>query len=145
MCFRSQDGWQPTAQGKGVASVQASRTHSQNRWKMTIFYPGLTGSGWNHLETKFVLPDLALWATRLATMVFTIGYILPIFDNPYNSYYKVKMLHKQVKVYFLNLLNLKNSLKQRHGQNQLFWSLGIDGKCCHLSSPSTPETAPGFV
>ena len=23
-------------------------------------------------------------------MVFTVGYILPIFDNPYNSYYKVR-------------------------------------------------------
>ena len=36
------------------------------------------------------ISDLALWATRLATMVFTVGYILPIFDNPYNSYYKVR-------------------------------------------------------
>ena len=37
--------------------------------------------------------DVALWATRLATMVFTLGYILPIMGNPYNSFYKVYCLY----------------------------------------------------
>ena len=32
-----------------------------------------------------------LWATRVATILFTVGYILPIFGNPYNSYYKALM------------------------------------------------------
>jgi len=49
--------------------------------------------GWlvfkHHVLTHKI--DLALWSTRLATMLFTIGYILPIFDNPYNSYYKALM------------------------------------------------------
>jgi len=49
--------------------------------------------GWlvfkHHVLTHKI--DLALWATRLATMLFSIGYILPIFDNPYNSYYKALM------------------------------------------------------
>jgi hypothetical protein len=35
--------------------------------------------------------DLALWSTRLATLVFTLGYILPLVGNPYNSYYKALM------------------------------------------------------
>jgi len=49
--------------------------------------------GWlvlkHHLLTHKI--DVALWATRLATMVFTLGYILPIMGNPYNSYYKALM------------------------------------------------------
>jgi len=35
--------------------------------------------------------DVLLWATRVATILFTVGYILPIFSNPYNSYYKALM------------------------------------------------------
>jgi len=49
--------------------------------------------GWlvfkHHVLTHKI--DLALWSTRLATLLFTVGYILPIFDNPYNSYYKALM------------------------------------------------------
>ena len=43
----------------------------------------------------FIFPyhqiDVLLWATRVATILFTVGYILPIFGNPYNSYYKALM------------------------------------------------------
>jgi len=35
--------------------------------------------------------DVAMWSTRLATIIFTLGYILPIMGNPYNSYYKALM------------------------------------------------------
>ena len=35
--------------------------------------------------------DVLLWLTRIATMIFTVGYILPIMGNPYNSYYKALM------------------------------------------------------
>jgi len=35
--------------------------------------------------------DVLLWATRVATILFTVGYILPILGNPYNSYYKALM------------------------------------------------------
>jgi len=49
--------------------------------------------GWlvfkHHVLTHKI--DLALWATRLGTILFTIGYILPLFGNPYNSYYKALM------------------------------------------------------
>jgi len=49
--------------------------------------------GWlvlkHHLLTHKI--DVALWTTRLVTIVFTIGYILPLMGNPYNSYYKALM------------------------------------------------------
>lgn len=35
--------------------------------------------------------DVLLWATRVATILFTVGYIVPIFGNPHNSYYKALM------------------------------------------------------
>ena len=48
--------------------------------------------GWlvlkHHLLTHKI--DVALWATRLTTIIFAMGYILPIMGNPYNSYYKVR-------------------------------------------------------
>ncbi|XP_034250688.1 Krueppel homolog 2 [Thrips palmi] len=49
--------------------------------------------GWDALR-KHVLQykiDVALWATRIATLVFTIGYFIPLFWNPYNAYYKALM------------------------------------------------------
>lgn len=35
--------------------------------------------------------DTALWASRVLTIIFSIGYIIPIFGNPTNAYYKVLM------------------------------------------------------
>jgi len=35
--------------------------------------------------------DVALWATRIATIVFAVGYIIPVFGNPTQSYYKALM------------------------------------------------------
>ncbi|XP_020300678.1 Krueppel homolog 2 [Pseudomyrmex gracilis] len=32
-----------------------------------------------------------LWVTRLFTIIFTLGYVIPIFGNPYNIYYKALM------------------------------------------------------
>lgn len=32
--------------------------------------------------------DIALWATRLCTILFTFFYFIPIFGNPYTAYYK---------------------------------------------------------
>jgi len=49
--------------------------------------------GWlvlkHHMLTHKI--DVALWLTRLATIIFSLGYILPIMGNPYNSYYKALM------------------------------------------------------
>ncbi|CAG0882180.1 unnamed protein product [Cyprideis torosa] len=49
--------------------------------------------GWNVLvqhvtEHKI---ETGLWATRLLTISFTLGYFIPLFGNPYNLYYKVLM------------------------------------------------------
>lgn len=49
--------------------------------------------GWGALK-QHVLDNrvkVAMWATRIFTMLFTIGYIIPIFGNPHNAYYKVLM------------------------------------------------------
>ncbi|XP_017892781.1 Krueppel homolog 2 isoform X2 [Ceratina calcarata] len=35
--------------------------------------------------------NFGLWLTRLFTIIFTIGYIIPIFGNSYNLYYKALM------------------------------------------------------
>lgn len=35
--------------------------------------------------------DTALWASRVLTILFTIGYVIPIFGNATNAYYKVLM------------------------------------------------------
>ncbi|XP_075235254.1 transmembrane protein 33-containing Krueppel homolog 2 [Lycorma delicatula] len=32
--------------------------------------------------------DIALWTTRLFTIIFTLAYLVPLFGNPYNVYYK---------------------------------------------------------
>lgn len=32
--------------------------------------------------------DVALWATRVFTIIFTLGYFIPIFGNAHSSYYK---------------------------------------------------------
>lgn len=42
-----------------------------------------------HIVTNKV--DSALWASRMLTIIFAIGYVLPIFGNAYGSYYKIFM------------------------------------------------------
>jgi len=89
--------------------------------------------GWlvfkHHVLTHKI--DLTLWATRLATMVFTVGYILPIFDNPYNSYYKALManaatsalrLHQRLPQVQLSRQFLYEFLKE-DSAHYLFFSL----------------------
>lgn len=46
--------------------------------------------GWNTLGQHIIENKIrvGLWLTRLFTIIFTIGYIIPIFGNPYNVYYK---------------------------------------------------------
>lgn len=49
--------------------------------------------GWlvlkHHVLTHKI--DVLLWVTRMATILFTIGYVFPLLGNPYNSYYKALM------------------------------------------------------
>jgi len=67
--------------------------------------------GWlvlkHHMLTHKI--DVLLWLTRIATMIFTVGYILPIMGNPYNSYYKAlmaRMLISLVEFQSRNILRL---------------------------------------
>ena len=49
--------------------------------------------GWQVLKQHVIDNKISvgLWVTRLFTIIFTIGYIILIFDNSYNIYYKVIM------------------------------------------------------
>ncbi|XP_077264926.1 transmembrane protein 33-containing Krueppel homolog 2 isoform X1 [Temnothorax americanus] len=49
--------------------------------------------GWPALKQHIIDNKIkfGLWVTRLFTLIFTVGYIIPIFGNPYNIYYKVLM------------------------------------------------------
>lgn len=89
--------------------------------------------GWNALRQHVIDNKIkvGLWVTRLFTILFTIGYIIPIFGNPYNIYYKVLMsnaatnalrLHQRMPCvilnwHFLELLFLEDSF------HYLFYSL----------------------
>nr|CAG4641167.1 EOG090X0CJA [Eulimnadia texana] len=42
-----------------------------------------------HVSARRV--DTALWCTRLATLIFSIGYLLPLFGSPTSAYYKALM------------------------------------------------------
>lgn len=81
--------------------------------------------GW-HAVKQYIVDNkikAALWVTRLFTVVFTIGYIIPIFGNSYNIYYKALMsnaatsalrLHQRIQRVqlnreFLELLLLEDS------------------------------------
>ena len=67
-----------------MAGAQTSHAHTQG-WLADLTSPHLS-------ESRLCLQiDVLLWLTRIATMIFTVGYILPIMGNPYNSYYKALM------------------------------------------------------
>lgn len=74
---------------------------------------------------------VGLWVTRLFTLIFTIGYIIPIFGNSYNIYYKVLMsnaatsalrLHQRVPRVQLNRQFLEH-LFLEDSCHYLFYSL----------------------
>uniref|UniRef100_U5EI74 Putative conserved plasma membrane protein n=1 Tax=Corethrella appendiculata TaxID=1370023 RepID=U5EI74_9DIPT len=75
--------------------------------------------------------DSLLWSSRVLTILFTVGYIIPIFGNATNIYYKIlmanaltsalrlhqRMPHFQLSREFLSLLLLEDSF------HYLFYSL----------------------
>jgi len=89
--------------------------------------------GWEALK-QHVLDhkvEVALWVTRVFTILFTCGYFIPLLGNPYNAYYKALMsnaatsalrLHQRIPRVtlsreFLSLLLLEDSC------HYLFYSL----------------------
>ncbi|KAL2727741.1 Krueppel 2 [Vespula maculifrons] len=81
--------------------------------------------GWLALKQHVIENKIraGLWFTRLLTMIFTISYIIPIFGNFYNIYYKALMSyaatsalrlhqrlpHVQLSRQFLGMLLLEDS------------------------------------
>jgi len=106
--------------------------------------------GWlvfkHHVLTHKI--DLALWATRLATIIFSIGYILPIFGNPYNSYYKVLMANAATSA-----LRLHQRLPQVQLSRQFLAQFLLEDAAHYLffsliflyASPITLVLAPVFL
>ncbi|XP_063236548.1 Krueppel homolog 2 [Bacillus rossius redtenbacheri] len=49
--------------------------------------------GWANLKQHVMehKVEVALWATRVFTIIYTFGYFIPIFGNPYSVYYKALM------------------------------------------------------
>lgn len=90
-------------------------------------------SGWEALKQHVIdhKVEVAIWATRVFTVLFTFGYFIPLFGYPYNAYYKALMsnaassalrLHQRVPRVtlsreFLSLLLLEDSC------HYLFYSL----------------------
>ena len=89
--------------------------------------------GWMALRQHIIDNKIkvGLWITRLFTIIFTIGYIIPIFGNSYNIYYKVLMsnaatsalrLHQRVPRVQLNRQFLEH-LFLEDSCHYLFYSL----------------------
>lgn len=75
--------------------------------------------------------NVGLWVTRLFTIIFMIGYLIPIVGNPYNAYYKALMsnaatsalrLHQRVPRVQLNRQFLERLLLE-DSCHYLFYSL----------------------
>jgi len=85
--------------------------------------------GWNafknHVSTHKI--DVALWATRLATIIFTIGFMLPIFGNPYQSYYKALMANAATSA-----LRLHQRLPQVHFTMEFFYQFLLEDSAHYL-------------
>lgn len=49
--------------------------------------------GWDVLKQHVIdhKVEVALWATRVFTILFTCGFFIPLLGNPYNAYYKALM------------------------------------------------------
>ncbi|KDR16814.1 Krueppel homolog 2 [Zootermopsis nevadensis] len=89
--------------------------------------------GWEALKQHVIdhKVEVALWATRVFTIIFTFGYFIPLLGNPYNAYYKALIsnaatsalrLHQRIPRVtlsreFLSLLLLEDSC------HYLFYSL----------------------
>ncbi|XP_015432256.1 PREDICTED: Krueppel homolog 2 [Dufourea novaeangliae] len=89
--------------------------------------------GWHALRQHVIDNKIkvGLWVTRLFTIIFTVGYIIPIFGNIYNIYYKVLMssaatsalrLHQRVPRVQLNRQFLEH-LFLEDSFHYLFYSL----------------------
>jgi len=71
--------------------------------------------------------DMAQWGTRLATILFTLGYFLPLFGNPYNAYYKALMANAAT-----NALRLHQRMPPVRFSREYFSMLILEDSCHYL-------------
>lgn len=83
--------------------------------------------GWENLKQHVIDNKIlvGLWATRVLTIIFTIGYIIPIFGNPYNAYYKVLMCNAATSA-----LRLHQRLPRVQFSRE-FWTILVLEDSCH--------------
>jgi len=71
--------------------------------------------------------DCGLWATRLATIVFTLGYIIPVLGNPHQSYYKALMANAATSA-----LRLHQRLPQVQLTREFFFQFLLEDSAHYL-------------
>lgn len=71
--------------------------------------------------------DTALWASRVLTILFSIGYIIPIFGNPTNAYYKVLMANAATSA-----LRLHQRLPRFQFSREYLQKLLLEDSCHYL-------------
>ncbi|XP_012257387.2 Krueppel homolog 2 [Athalia rosae] len=83
--------------------------------------------GWETLKQHVIDNKIlvGLWATRVLTILFTVGYVIPLFGNPYNAYYKVLMCNAATSA-----LRLHQRLPRVQFSRE-FWTLLIVEDSCH--------------
>ncbi|XP_015512372.1 Krueppel homolog 2 [Neodiprion pinetum] len=83
--------------------------------------------GWENLKQHVIDNKISvgLWATRVLTILFTVGYIIPIFGNPYNAYYKILMCNAATSA-----LRLHQRLPRVQFSRE-FWTLLVLEDSCH--------------
>lgn len=85
--------------------------------------------GWFALKQHIIdnKVKVGLWVTRLFTLIFTIGYIIPIFGNSYNIYYKVLMSNAATSA-----LRLHQRIPHVQLNRQFLEHLFIEDSCHYL-------------
>lgn len=106
--------------------------------------------GWGVLKQHILdnKVNAGLWITRVFTMMFIISYLIPVFGNPYNTYYKALLsnaatsalrLHQRVPHVERNLQFLEHLLME-DSCHYLFYSLIFA-----YAAPVTLVLAPIFL
>ncbi|OAD61196.1 Protein Kr-h2 [Eufriesea mexicana] len=85
--------------------------------------------GWFALRQHIIDNKIkvGLWFTRLFTIIFTIGYIIPIFGNSYNIYYKVLMSNAATSA-----LRLHQRVPHAQLSRQFLEHLFVEDSCHYL-------------
>lgn len=89
----------------------------------------VSDKGWLVLK-QFIIDNkikAGLWFTRLLTMIFTISYVIPIFGNVYNIYYKALISHAATSA-----LRLHQRLPNVQFSREFLGMLLLEDSCHYL-------------